>query len=71
MLSCSLNLLSMKHYLNISISCTIISYRVYPEPWQVVLQKVVENKIENTVAWTSKERPDYNTAVAKLLAAAK
>ena len=50
-------------------------YRVYPEPWQVVKQTPVEKKgfleVENTIVFTSKERPDYNTAVAKLLSSNK
>eukprot|EP00815_Leptocylindrus_aporus_P001429 CAMPEP_0116062420 /NCGR_PEP_ID=MMETSP0322-20121206/7748_1 /TAXON_ID=163516 /ORGANISM="Leptocylindrus danicus var. apora, Strain B651" /LENGTH=295 /DNA_ID=CAMNT_0003547723 /DNA_START=2116 /DNA_END=3003 /DNA_ORIENTATION=+ len=47
-------------------------YRVYPEQWQVILQTKSENSnqmiVENTVVYTSDERPDYNTAVGKLLA---
>lgn len=47
-------------------------YRVYPEPWQVVLQTVKTGKnganyIEDTVVYVSDERPSYNDAVAKLL----
>lgn len=53
----------------------LIRYRVYPEPWQVVLQTPVDKKgsmqVENEVVWTSDKRPDYNLAVAKLLAASK
>lgn len=50
-------------------------YRVYPEPWQVVLQTVKEDNrgqmfIEDSVVYTSDERPAYNDAVAKLVAAA-
>lgn len=51
-------------------------YRVYPEPWQIVLQSVKEDKqrsqmlIEDSVVYTSDERPSYNDAVAKLVAAA-
>eukprot|EP00566_Odontella_aurita_P000603 CAMPEP_0113555128 /NCGR_PEP_ID=MMETSP0015_2-20120614/16542_1 /TAXON_ID=2838 /ORGANISM="Odontella" /LENGTH=373 /DNA_ID=CAMNT_0000456365 /DNA_START=109 /DNA_END=1233 /DNA_ORIENTATION=+ /assembly_acc=CAM_ASM_000160 len=50
-------------------------YRVYPEPWQVVLQTVAEDKrgqmvIQDSVVYTSDERPSYNDAVAKLVAAA-
>eukprot|EP00979_Chaetoceros_neogracilis_P002731 scaffold447_cov250-Chaetoceros_neogracile.AAC.3 len=47
-------------------------YRVYPEPWQVVLQSVMTGKngaqfIEDTVVYASEKRPSYNEAVAKLL----
>lgn len=47
-------------------------YRVYPEPWQVVLQTVKtgqNNKqfVENTVVSVSEERPTYTEAVQKLL----
>lgn len=49
-------------------------YRVYPEPWQVVLQTAVEKKgrleIINEVVYFSNERPDYNFVVARLLASA-
>lgn len=49
-------------------------YRVFPEPWQVVLQTVKIGKnqemyIEDTVVSTTQERPSYNEAVAKLVAA--
>ena len=51
-------------------------YRVYPESWQVVLQTPREKKngeryVEDTVVFTSDERPSYNDAVAKLVSAAK
>jgi hypothetical protein len=47
-------------------------YRVYPEPWQVVLQTVKEKDsqcqyIENTVVSTSATRPSYLQAVQTLL----
>mmetsp|Transcript_8867 Transcript_8867/g.19028 ORF Transcript_8867/g.19028 Transcript_8867/m.19028 type:complete len:376 (-) Transcript_8867:183-1310(-) len=49
-------------------------YRVYPEPWQVVLQTRRANAkggmyVEDTVVYVSEERPEYNDAVAKLVAA--
>jgi len=49
-------------------------YRVYPEPWQVVLQTPTDNKrgsmyVENTVVYTSDTRPTYTEAVAKLIKA--
>ena len=49
-------------------------YRQYPEPWQVVLQtRKSDGKggmlIEDTVVYTSEERPEYNDAVAKLVRA--
>ena len=52
-------------------------YRVYPEPWQVVLQRPVPIKngsamqIQDVVVFVSDKRPTYNEAVAKLVAAAK
>lgn len=59
-------------------------YRVYPEPWQVVLQRVkpkgVKNRqqqpsagpsaIENIRVFVSEQRPTYLEAVAKLVEAA-
>jgi hypothetical protein len=50
-------------------------FRVYPEPWQVVLQNPVRNKqdqlvIENTVALVSDTRPGYSECVQALLKAA-
>jgi hypothetical protein len=47
-------------------------YRVYPEPWQVVLQTVKTGKndkqlVENTVVSVSDARPTYAQAVQKLL----
>lgn len=46
-------------------------YRVYPEPWQVVLQTTTkkngELQVDNTVVHTSDERPDYNTALKILV----
>ncbi len=60
-------------------------YRVYPEPWQVVLQRVkpkgVKNRqqqqpsagpsaIENIRVFVSDQRPTYLEAVAKLVEAA-
>jgi hypothetical protein len=47
-------------------------YRVYPEPWQVVLQTVKTGKndkqlVENTVVSVSDARPTYTQAVQKLL----
>lgn len=48
-------------------------YRVYPEPWQIVLQTAtpVNNQleIENTVVYTSETRPDYKDAVQILVQA--
>ena len=49
-------------------------YRQYPEPWQVVLQtRKSDGKggmlIEDTVVYSSEERPEYNDAVAKLVRA--
>lgn len=47
-------------------------YRVYPEPWQVILQTVKTGKndkqyVENTVVFASEERPTYAEAVQKLV----
>lgn len=48
-------------------------YRVYPEPWQVILQTTKpsrngkEQVVENTVVSVSDERPTYAQAVQKLL----
>jgi hypothetical protein len=47
-------------------------FRVYPEPWQVVLQTVRVGKngsqyVEDVVVHVSDARPSYNDAVAKLL----
>jgi len=49
-------------------------FRVYPEPWQVILQYAnIDNKdsitVENIVILVSETRPDYNKAVAMLVAA--
>jgi len=46
----------------------------YREPWQVVLQTRRANAkggmyVEDTVVYVSEERPEYNDAVAKLVAA--
>ncbi len=51
-------------------------FRVYPEPWQVVLQTVKTDKkgqayVEDKVVSVSDERPSYNEAVAKLLEGAR
>jgi hypothetical protein len=51
-------------------------YRVYPEPWQVVLQKVRTGKngeqyVEDIVVSTSTSRPSYSEAVNLMLAAFK
>jgi len=51
-------------------------YRVYPEPWQVVLQTVKtknngDKYVEDTVVYTSEERPTFADAVQKLLTGAK
>jgi hypothetical protein len=48
-------------------------FRVYPEPWQVVLQTPVRNKkdeleIQESVALVSEKRPTYQEAVQALLA---
>jgi hypothetical protein len=53
-------------------------YRVYPEPWQVVLQtaRQVQKgdetvvKVENTVALVSDKRPSYQEALKAMLATA-
>ena len=53
-------------------------YRVYPEPWQVVLQtpKTVQRggksvmSVENVVAMVSETRPTYQQAVQAMVAAA-
>lgn len=46
-------------------------YRMYPEPWQVVLQSRKEKDgemfIEDSVVYVSDNRPDYNLALQKLL----
>jgi hypothetical protein len=47
-------------------------YRVYPEPWQVVLQTVKQRDsqrqyVENTVVSTTERRPTYGEAVNMLL----
>lgn len=54
-------------------------YRVYPEPWQVILQSVVpENRgtktitaVKDTVALVSKKRPSYQESVNALVQASK
>lgn len=51
-------------------------YRVYPEPWQVVLQTVKEGKnganyVEDTVVYVSEERPSYNEALSRMLEGAR
>lgn len=51
-------------------------FRVYPEPWQVVLQTVeTDNRnnqyVEDTVVHVSEARPSYNEAVSKLIQASK
>jgi hypothetical protein len=53
-------------------------YRVYPEPWQVILQtaRPVQKgdetvmSVENTVALVSEDRPSYQVAVQAMLTAA-
>jgi hypothetical protein len=53
-------------------------YRVYPEPWQVILQTARPVRkgdetvmtVENTVALVSEERPSYQEAVQAMLTAA-
>jgi hypothetical protein len=53
-------------------------YRVYPEPWQVILQTARPQEkggqsvvvVEETVALTSPRRPSYAEAVKALLATA-
>ncbi|GKY96615.1 hypothetical protein MPSEU_000621100 [Mayamaea pseudoterrestris] len=48
-------------------------FRVYPEPWQVILQTPIKNEqnqvvqVEDKVALTSDERPTYAQAVQALL----
>ena len=47
-------------------------YRVYPEPWQVILQtrKLDKNKVavvENTVVYTSDTRPSFALALEKMV----
>jgi hypothetical protein len=47
-------------------------YRVYPEPWQVVLQTVKEKGnnqkvVEGKVVYTSDSRPTFATALQKLV----
>jgi len=47
-------------------------YRTYPEPWQVVLQTVRtkangDSYIEDTVVYTSMERPSYALAISKMV----
>lgn len=51
-------------------------YRVYPEPWQVVLQTVKtanngSNYVEDTVVYVSEDRPSYTTAISKMVEAAQ
>jgi len=51
-------------------------YRVYPEPWQVVLQTVKEGKnganyVEDTVVYVSDKRPSYNEALSQMLEGAR
>jgi len=48
--------------------------RVYPEPWQIILQKPTTNKrgelaVENIVVDVSMDRPSYNDVVNKLVMA--
>jgi len=50
-------------------------YRVYPEPWQVVLQSPSKDKngnikVDDIVAMTSKNKPAYDEAVKAMLSAA-
>lgn len=49
-------------------------YRVYPEPWQVISQTVVEknNKkmVQEELVYSSEERPSFTTALQKLQQAA-
>jgi hypothetical protein len=53
-------------------------FRVYPEPWQVVLQTptsvtrgdVTEVKVINTVALVAAQRPSYQESVEAMLATA-
>jgi len=47
-------------------------YRVYPEPWQVVLQTVEtktngDSYIEDKVVYTSMDRPSYALAISKMV----
>ncbi|GMH93609.1 hypothetical protein TrVE_jg14194 [Triparma verrucosa] len=42
-------------------------YRVFPEEWQVVKQKVVEGEVEDEVVWRGERKPDYEQAVEYLL----
>jgi hypothetical protein len=47
-------------------------YRVYPEPWQVILQTVKTDRndrqyVENSLVYTSETRPAFALAVQKLL----
>jgi len=47
-------------------------YRVYPEPWQVILQIVETNKngesyVVDKVVYTSEERPTYALAISKMI----
>mmetsp|Transcript_20198 Transcript_20198/g.45773 ORF Transcript_20198/g.45773 Transcript_20198/m.45773 type:complete len:110 (+) Transcript_20198:915-1244(+) len=49
-------------------------YRVYPEPWQIILQfPNTDDKdkmsVENVVVSVSETRPDYNEAIAILVKA--
>lgn len=53
-------------------------YRVYPEPWQVILQTAQQKKrgketmmtVENTVVLVAEQRPSYQQAVDVLCRAA-
>jgi len=47
-------------------------YRVYPEPWQVILQTVKKSRngdsyVEDTVVYKSEERPTYALAISKMI----
>ena len=47
-------------------------YRVYPEPWQVILQRQTMDKnnrvvVENTVVYTSDVRPSFALALEKMV----
>jgi Domain of unknown function (DUF1995) len=46
-------------------------YRVYPEPWQVVLQTTQSSgsklSVENTVVYSSESRPSFALAIDKLI----
>ena len=48
-------------------------YRVYPEPWQVILQTPVEGPrgmvVEDTIVQVTDDRPEYLDALAALLKA--